>query len=251
MGLAELYRLNGRDEEAAAEVREAGLYHEAARRLLPKFARVYVCSKADAERLRPDVPGELLVVPNAIRRPADLPARTTSRPYTFLFVGTLGYLPNEDAVRYFCLEVLPLIRERAPRSFHVRVVGSGMPSALSVLASIPEVRLVGEVDDVGSEYAEADAVVVPIRGGGGTRIKILEAFAYRRPVISTALGIEGIAATPERDFLLGDTPGEFAAQCARLMADAGLAEALVDHADGLLERHYTQARINRLVTSWR
>ena len=104
-------------------------------------------------------------------------------------------------------------------------------------------RLVGAVPDVAPWYAEADAVVVPIRAGGGTRIKALEAFSYRRPVVGTSIGLEGIEVRPEEHVLIGDTPAELAAQCARLMADPKPAEALVERAFELFLRSYSTAAL--------
>ncbi len=247
--LAGLYRLNSRLSSAEAEAQEATRYLEAERRLVPRFDRVYVCTQGDADRLE-SVAGEVRIMPNAIRPPVALLRRQTSHPYTLLFVGTLGYYPNEDAVRYFCGSILPLIRQEAARPFLVRAVGRGMPADFGALARIPELRLVGEVEDLDLEYAEADAVIVPIRAGGGTRIKVLEAFAHARPVVSTAIGMEGIDAEPGREFLLGDAAEAFAAQCLRLMADADLASDLSRQASSLLNERYSQQRINRLVAEW-
>jgi glycosyltransferase involved in cell wall biosynthesis len=243
--LAHLYRLNGIVAESAAEERQAALYEEQEGRLLPKFDRVYVCSASDAARISGLVRGELQVLPNAIRPPLTPVVRRTSHPFTFLFVGTLGYFPNEDAVNWFCRDVLPVIREQAPAPFRVRIVGSGMPPSFAALARIEEVRLVGQVQDIAPEYAEADGVIVPIRGGGGTRIKILEAFAYQRPVVSTSAGAEGIDAEAERHLLVGDSASDFAAQSLRLMRDVELRQRLASEAYGLLLAEYSQARANQ------
>ena len=184
-------------------------------------------------------------------RPETLPVEPveplTSHPFTFLFVGSLGYYPNEDAVRFFCRRVLPLIRSEAPAPFLVRIAGTGMPPELAELERIEGVRMVGEVEDVRTQYADADAVIVPIRGGGGTRIKVLEAFAHHRPVVSTSQGIEGIEAAPEEHYLLGDTPEAFAVQCLRLMRERGLGASLSDRAFELVASHYTPERVGEII----
>jgi glycosyltransferase involved in cell wall biosynthesis len=186
-------------------------------------------------------------LPNALPLPDPLPAPERGGPFTFLFIGTLGYYPNEDAIVYFCTQVLPLIRERAPREVRVIIAGSGATPALQQLVGTPGVELIGPVPDVATAYREAHAVVVPIRAGGGTRIKVLEAFSYRRPVIATSVGIEGIAAEPDQHYLRGDTPRELADQCLRLLDDPGLAERLADAAHALFTREYTiQAAADRL-----
>jgi glycosyltransferase involved in cell wall biosynthesis len=99
--------------------------------------------------------------------------------------------------------------------------------------------LVGEVEDVAPCYAAADAVVIPIRSGGGTRIKILEAFAYKKPVISTSMGMEGIEAVHGVDVMIADTPEDFARCCQQVMADQELRERLVTNAYHLVTRAYS------------
>jgi glycosyltransferase involved in cell wall biosynthesis len=248
--LADLYRLNLQPARADSEMLEAGRYSKAERTYLPRVDRIYVCSNADAATIAPLGSGDVRIVPNAVRPPEVPPQRLTTHAFRFLFLGNLDYYPNQDAVRFFCTEVVPLLRRRASRPFRVRIAGAGLTDALTSLGRIPEVWIAGRVPDVALEYGEADAVIVPIRAGGGTRIKVLEAFAHGRPVVSTTIGMEGIASTPERDFLLGDTPEALAEQCLRLMEKPGLAEALAGSAATLVRERYSQAVINRLIAGW-
>jgi polysaccharide biosynthesis protein PslH len=135
------------------------------------------------------------VAPNAVRLPEREPTTTAAeRPFTFLFVGTFGYYPNDDAAGFFCREVLPLLRETAPGPFRVNVIGRGGGREVQSLGSLPEVTVIGEVPDMANYYRASDAVIVPVRSGGGTRIKVLEAFSFERPVVATTIGIEGIDA---------------------------------------------------------
>ena len=110
-------------------------------------------------------------------------------------------------------------------------------------------RLIGAVPDVAGEYADADAVIVPVRAGGGTRIKVLEAFAYRRPLITTSAGLEGIEALPEEHCLIADTPGEFATQCLRLMRNPELGREVAERAYALVTSRYSPEVVARLVTA--
>jgi glycosyltransferase involved in cell wall biosynthesis len=119
-------------------------------------------------------------------------------------------------------------------------LGTGAPDAVQQLARIPEVRVIGAVPDLTPWYRDADAVVVPLRAGGGTRIKVLEAFSFRRPVVSTSLGVEGIDVVPDEHVLLGDSPDELAMQCQRLMDDRHLGEMLVERAYALLVSAYSK-----------
>lgn len=195
------------------------------------------------------------------RRPAERTARpgaaaaeagrTRKRvpPFLFLFVGTLGYYPNEEGINGFCTEVAPVIRRLSDRPFRVVIVGVGAGPALLGLTALPEVELVGAVPSVEPWYAEADAVVVPIRAGGGTRIKALEAFALGRPVVATPIGIEGIDAADGEHVLIGATAAELAARCVRLMDDPALAARLVAQARALFTRAYSTAAAARTIAA--
>jgi polysaccharide biosynthesis protein PslH len=247
--LAALYRANGLEPLARSEEVEARRSRTLETEVLRQFDRVYVCSEADRAALGDRGTAQLCVLPNALRVPDPLPPRSGDGPFTILFVGTLGYYPNEDAVLYFCREVLPLIRRAARRDIRLTIVGSGATVGIRQLAALPEVQLIGAVPDVAPWYSQAHAVVVPIRAGGGTRIKVLEAFSYRRPVVSTSVGIEGIDARPEEHVLVADTPDGFAAQCVRLMTDRHLADALVESAFSLFSRAYTIEAASRALAS--
>jgi glycosyltransferase involved in cell wall biosynthesis len=248
--LAVLFHQNGRDEPARREELEAARCEALQAGVLREFDRVYVCSEADRTALGRGG-AEVCVLPNALPIPAPLPSRPTGGPFDFLFVGTLGYYPNEDAILHFCRESLPLIRRAARRAFRVTVVGTGATPAVRRLAALPEVRVIGAVPDVAPWYGAADAVVVPIRAGGGTRIKVLEAFGYRRPVVSTTVGIEGIEARADEHVLVGDTPAAFAERCLRLMSDPSLAERLTSNAFALFLRAYSTEAMARTVAALR
>ena len=237
--LASLCLLNGDPLEASIEDSEARRFDMVEDTVLREFDRVYVCSASDREKLRPRARTELRVLPNAVRVPGPIRPRTGNEDFTFLFVGTLGYYPNEDAVLYFARKIVPEIRRRAKRRFLVNLVGAGTSPRLHALAAGSEVRLIGEVPDVRSWYEGADAIVAPLRAGGGTRIKILEAFSYQRPVVSTTIGMEGIDAMPNEHLLIADTPEDFAQACLRLMEDAGLRKRMAERAHALLLRSYT------------
>jgi glycosyltransferase involved in cell wall biosynthesis len=215
---------------------------------LPRFERVYVCSEPDrAELAREHGAGRVAVIPNAVRIPPAAPARRADAPFTLLFVGTLGYYPNEDAALFLCTEVLPRLRARARRPFRVHIVGPHPPRRVRALAAHPEVRVIGPVADIAAAYRDADVAVVPVRAGGGTRIKVLEAFSYRRPVVATTSGAEGIDALPETHFLHADTPEGFAARCLRLMEDASVGRALAERAFDLVRTRYSPQQVLTLL----
>ncbi len=153
--VAELYRANGHatiaDSEAGAARRAATIEDEVMR----DFDRVYVCSEGDRATLARPGGARVCVLPNALPLPAPLPQPREGEPFTFLFIGTLGYYPNEDAILYFCTHVLPLIREGATRNIRVIIAGSGDAPALRQLMGSPGVQLIGPVPDVATAYREA------------------------------------------------------------------------------------------------
>jgi glycosyltransferase involved in cell wall biosynthesis len=247
--MADLYRLNGdtamaRMEEAAAQ-RCAALEAD----VLREFDRVYVCSERDKQELQGRSIAHVGVLPNAVPIPRPSGPKRVNTRFTFLFVGTLGYYPNEDAVQYFCRDVVPLIRQAASEDFRVTILGTGATRAIQELTHNPQVRVIGAVPDVAPWYRDADAVVAPIRAGGGTRIKVLEAFSYQRPVVSTSIGIEGIDARDGEHVLVGDTPDAFAERCVQLMSDPHLAVRLATSAYSLFLRSYTPEAVTRALAA--
>ena len=231
---------------ALAESRRCELLEVAAFR---NFDRVYVCSEADRFALAPRCRAELLVLPNVVNLPAPPPSpprRDAADPFRFLFIGTMDYYPNSDAYNWLRREILGILERTAPGPFVVNVAGSGSDGRLR---SHPCVRLLGVVPEVRPLYEAADAAIVPLRAGGGTRIKILEAFSYGRPVVSTTIGAEGITATSGTDILLGDTAEDFAARCVELMSAPHLADWLAANALRLVTNAYSAPALKRIVSS--
>jgi glycosyltransferase involved in cell wall biosynthesis len=164
---------------------------------------------------------------------------TSRRPEkNLLFLGTLFYPPNSDAVEWFLREIYPQVRIRVP---DVRfVVAGARPSARlrSLARGDSTVDLIGYVSDLAELYSTSAAMVVPVRAGGGMRVKVLEAFANRVPVISTSLGCEGIDAERGRDLLVADTATEFARSVARVLVDPEIGPQLAASARRLVELNY-------------
>jgi glycosyltransferase involved in cell wall biosynthesis len=237
--IAALQRQNGletlaRRTEAAA--RNAEMLEVVAFR---RFGRIYVCSEGDRRELRERCQAEVVVLPNVVRPAPFFPPRAADGTWRLLFVGTLGYYPNEDAVVHFCTNILPLIRATAACKVELVIAGIGGSPQLRVVAREAGARLAGAMPDLTPVYQSADAVIVPIRAGGGTRIKILEAFTHGRPVISSTIGAEGIDARAEEHLLIADTPEVFAYCCVRVMTDRLLWQRLAANALQLTHRVYT------------
>ena len=206
---------------------------------------VLAVSDLDRETIRRDAPGTAVtVVPNGVALDEFLPAE--DRGSGAVYVGKMDYLPNVDAVRWFCERVLPAVRARRP-DFTLTIVGSRPTDAVRALERTPGVRVTGEVPDTRPHLRDAAIVVVPVRAGGGTRLKVLEAFASGRAVVSTRLGCEGIAVADSEHLLLADDAEAFAGAVLRLLDDPDLRASLAARAQELVEQRYGwQAIVERL-----
>jgi len=184
-----------------------------------KAAMVLACSEHDANLLRAGCPNaELAVVPNVIDVDSYAPADEDD-DRTVLYIGALDWLPNQDAVKFFASEILPKLREIVPAA-RFRVVGRNTPEEVQHrLERIPGLEFVGSVPDIRAELAKASICVVPLRIGSGTRLKILEAAAMGKAVVSTRVGAEGLNLANGTEILLADDPADFAQAVAGLLAD--------------------------------
>jgi glycosyltransferase involved in cell wall biosynthesis len=178
------------------------------------------------------------VVPNGVDLEYFRPMPAVSKSTSLVFVGSLDWYPNEDAVKEFAFRIFPLIRRKNER-ITFRVVGRKQSISLTnALQGIDGVELIGEVPDVRQYVAEAAAVVVPLRIGGGTRIKILEALAMQKPVVSTSIGAEGLELKDGRDLLIANTPEQFAAQIESLLLNKELQQELGRNGRSVVEKFY-------------
>lgn len=139
-------------------------------------------------------------------------------PFTLLFVGKMDYRPNIDGALWFAQKVLPLLLAVEPR-VRFQIVGMNPHARLDPLRANPAIEITGAVDHVAPYLAKAGIYVVPLRVGGGTRFKVLEAMAAAKAIVSTTLGVEGIDLHDEHELLLGDTPRAFADAVLRLLRD--------------------------------
>ncbi|HEX8728484.1 MAG TPA: glycosyltransferase, partial [Ktedonobacterales bacterium] len=158
-----------------------------------------------------------------------------------VFTGTLGYYPNEQAVLHFAARCWPLIREQVPRATW-QVVGSNPPDSVRQLDALPGVTVTGTVPSVQPYLAAASVAVVPLLVGSGTRLKILEALAMRKAIVTTSLGCEGIAITAGQHALIADEPDAFAAAVVRLLREPETRVALGAAGRALVEEQYSWDR---------
>jgi polysaccharide biosynthesis protein PslH len=157
-------------------------------------------------------------------------------PDEVVFCGSMDWRPNQDGVAYFCAEIWAKIRDRAPNA-RFTIVGRDPPQAVRELVG-EDITVTGTVDDVRPYVRRARVMVVPLRIGGGSRLKILEALALGRVVVSTTIGAEGLEVTHGLHLLLADGPREFAGAVLRVMQDRDLAQALAAAGRALVEERY-------------
>lgn len=202
-----------------------------------RFDACIAVSESDAGWVRrhaPDVP--VTVIDNGVDC-------ETLRPLApaggceVLFIGVLGYRPNADAVVHFARQAMPLLRRTVPEARFI-VAGRNPGADVRALAEAGAIELHSDVPDVLPLYQRARVCVVPLRAGGGTRLKIPEAMALGRPVVSTTLGCEGLEVEHERQLLIADGAEALAAQTARLLRQPDLARELTARARTWVEQRH-------------
>jgi polysaccharide biosynthesis protein PslH len=212
---------------------------------------VYLCSAADERRLLDEVPGvRTTVIPNAADVEYYQPRSNDPQPdgRTVVFFGHLSYVPNVDGVNHFVKDIWPRVAEVHPKA-RCKIIGGRPPPSLQALVG-PRVELTGFVQDLRPHLAAAAVVVVPLRLGGGTRLKIVEAMAMGKAIVSTTLGADGIEAIPGRDILVEDQPAAFADAVNRLLAEPGLAARIGQSARRLALEKYAWSEGARALESF-
>ncbi|MEI8183367.1 MAG: glycosyltransferase [Desulfomonile sp.] len=185
------------------------------------FSSLVVMSETDKAEIlrRKQSPQCVDVVENGVDTVKFQPLPPVHDP-VLLFIGALDYLPNQDAANYLCREIFPLLK-KSFQSVKILLVGRKPSHEMLSLAS-EAIEVWGDVPEVEPYYRQASIAVVPLRAGSGSRLKILEAMALGRPVVSTRKGAEGLDIQAGKDFLAADDPAAFAASIAMLLNDPGL-----------------------------
>lgn len=220
-----------------------GRFARAARRMealwIPRFSSVLVASKEDAGRVRQIAPQATVhVFPNAVPAVAE---PQVSEENVVVFSGNLEYDPNISAVRFFRSEVWPLLRGQWPE-LRWRLVGRNPSAVAKYVRGDERIEITGPVEDAIVELAKARVVVVPLRAGSGTRVKILEAWAGGRAVVSTTVGAEGLPVRDGEHLLLRDTADSFAAAVSGLLAAPEERLRLGAAGRSIVEREFTWPR---------
>ena len=220
----------------------------AERRIARSWHGVSVCTDEDVASLRESNPGTSVVkIPNVLDREL-LRLRQRDGSFRVLFVGNLGFGPNVSGLKTFIDQAWPRLLEAVPETT-LTIVGFNPPPDLTALAERHGFAMHANAASLRPFYEQCDVVIVPILFGSGTRIKILEAMAYGRPVVSTPMGAEGMGLEGGQQLLLADTMDEFAGALVSLARNPDLAERLVENARSYQQLNYRPAAINAAVAT--
>ena len=220
----------------------------AERRYLQKADHVLAVSDNDRDEfLRFLDPSKITVIPTGVDVEYFKPNPEPAAPHSLVFTGSMDWLPNEDAIFYFVKEILPLIRQQVP-GVSLCVVGRKPSPRLQQLAATEtNIKLTGWVEDIRPFMARGSICIVPLRIGGGTRLKIFEAMAMAKPVVSTSIGSEGLPVRDSEHLLLADDPSKFADAVITLLRDSERRTRIGLAARQLVEQNYSWAQVaNRL-----
>ena len=210
-----------------------------------RFDRVIAVSREDSELMQREYRVTAIDdVPTGVDTEFFRPRRAERRePRNLVFTGSMDWLPNEDAISYFTTEIMPLIKNTLP-DVTLTVVGRNpYPALVELSRRDPSIIVTGRVEDVRPYMERAAAYVVPLRIGGGTRLKIFEAMAMEKPIVSTTVGAEGLPVQHEAELLLADTPEAFAAAVARVLTDEEFAFHLGRRAAKLVREQFGWNRV--------
>jgi glycosyltransferase involved in cell wall biosynthesis len=198
---------------------------------------IFTTSQRDKDIITNHVPEiQKFVVPNGVDTSYFYPTDEPVEPYSMVFTGMMGYLPNSDGILYFLDEIFPLVLKKISTA-KIYIVGQLPPKALLARAS-DNIVVTGFVPDVRPYISRSAVYVVPLRMGSGTRLKIFEAFAMRKPIVTTSIGCEGIEVKHGESALIADDPYTFAEQIIQLMNDAKLQRNLVHCGYELVRTRY-------------
>ena len=215
-------------------------------RTLERFDGVLAVSDADRQTFAALYPGAIRhpahVVPTGVDTDYFAPAPSDPASRTLVFTGSMDWLPNEDAMQFFCREILPLVRAEEP-DVRFSIVGRAPTPAVRRLAEEHKVHVTGRVDDVRPYMKEAAVYVVPLRIGGGTRLKIFEAMSMGKAVVSTTVGAEGLPVTNGEHVMLADEPQTFARAVVHLLRDTARRAQLETAARALVVERYDWAAV--------
>jgi sugar transferase (PEP-CTERM/EpsH1 system associated) len=206
----------------------------------------HVLTVSDADRdffTRIIEPAKITVIPTGVDLDFFQPAAGQEQPHNLVFTGSMDYLPNEDGICYFVEQILPRVRSQLPKVTLTVVGRHPSPRVQRLAATTPGVEVTGGVEDIRPYVQRGSVYVVPLRVGSGTRLKIFEAMAMGKAVVSTTVGAEGLPVQSGKDILLADTPEAFANAVVRLLGDSALRADLGRAARELVVQKHSWASV--------
>lgn len=208
------------------------------RKIIENFDLTVTVSPIELRILESMYPkANIAFIPNGVDIESFNPLPVTDNEDSLLFIGKMDYSPNIDGAVYFAKRIFPLIKREIPNT-KLMIVGQNPKKALEKLKSDPSVSVTGYVESVIPYYKRSSVAIVPLRAGGGTRGKILEAMALGRPVVSTSLGAEGLEATHKENIMIADKDEDFARYVIDLMKNMSLRKNLIEKAREFVEARY-------------
>lgn len=205
-----------------------------------KFNQCFVCSDIDKKEIESRVKhSNVIVIPNGVDINVFSPAAVERKPLSLIYTGLISWKPNEDAVLYFVKEIYPLVKKALP-AVSFTIVGKGPSNEIKKLSQQDaSITVTGFVDEVKPYILETEVFIVPLRIGSGTRLKILEAWAMGKAIVSTSIGCEGLDYTDKKDLMVADFPRVFAERIILLLKDNAIKTTLEYNGRKLVEKKYS------------
>lgn len=242
--------LDRRADNETRPLHRAYLRYQAAKlksyegRACQRAQHVVAVSELDAQQLRDLGPGARVTsVPNGVDTEYFRTSQTPRKPTSLVFVGGFTWFPNLDAITYFCEDILPKLLKAIP-NIQLTVIGKQPDTPVAQeIAKHPNVKLAGLVEDIRPDVDAAAAYIVPLRIGGGTRLKILDALSMSKAIISTSVGCEGLDVEDGKTIVIADTPDAFAQAIVKVLAEPVWADTIGQQGRQLVESRYDWAAV--------
>jgi glycosyltransferase involved in cell wall biosynthesis len=210
-----------------------------------RYSSVVAMSEFDKQLLLAELPSlPVHIVPNGVDISGISFSPVTDNLKKIIFVASMDSEANHDGAMFFAKEIYPLVKQKHSSS-SITFVGRNPRQELKEIDNGNDLLVTGKVTDVSDYYRQATVAIVPLRSGGGTRLKILEAMAAGTPVVSTTVGCEGLDLIDQEHLLIADTPQAFAAAVSRLLSDTSFRLGLIERARKCVEVHYDWQLIAR------
>ena len=202
-----------------------------------RYDVLLVTSNRDKQILDDDITSvPKYVIPNGVEASYFTPSQEVSEPYSLVFTGAMGYVPNYDGVLHFLDDIFPLVLKQIPQA-KVYIVGNQPPKQLLRRAA-HNIVITGFVEDVRPYVWRSSVYIVPLRMGSGTRLKVLEAMAMKKPIVTTSIGCEGIDVANGESVIIADQPQAFAESIIKLLHDNALRQRLINNGYELMKTCY-------------